>query len=130
MGEVGFFPGGGQKGCREGARLDLSVEKERCVWRADAQIHMGQRKSRGVEVWSCVVGACQGALHTGTHGAGGGAPGGGQVMASLEGLLTGLDGSCGQGSRWLVKGWEQDNDTYLRTVTGDTVWTVNKLQEV
>lgn len=87
---------------------------------------MGQRKSRGVEVWSCVVGVCQGVLYIGIYDVGGGALGGGQVMVSFEGLLIGLDGVYGQGSRWFVKGWEQDNDIYLRIVIGDIVWIVNK----
>lgn len=66
-----------------------------------------------VEAWNRVVGACQGTLHASVWSAGGGKAGGGQVMSSLEGLLTGLDGSCGQGSRWLVKEREHDNDTYM-----------------
>lgn len=44
-------------------------------------------------------------------------------MAGLEGLLVGFSGSCGQGSLWLGKEQEHDNDTYVQTVTGDTVWT-------
>lgn len=48
--------------------------------------------------------------------------GGGQVMAGPEGLLMCLSGgSCRQGSRWLGKEQERDNNTYVQTVTGDTV---------
>ena len=45
------------------------------------------------------------------------------------GVLRPWQASCGQGSHRLVKGQEQDKDTYLRTGTGDTVWTVDELRE-
>lgn len=51
-----------------------------------------------------------GTLHTRVWNAGGGGEGGGQVLPSPEGLVMGLDGSCGQGSHWLIKEWEHDND--------------------
>lgn len=46
-----------------------------------------------------------------------------QVMAMKGGYHPpdGFRWPMWAGNCWFIKGWEQDNDTYLRTVTGDPV---------